>query len=167
MSLPDDRPCLGLPTEVFFPQPGGTGYALAFAACRQCAYRVECLHEFYGQPDVAGMKLAGTGCWGGTRASERVDRREAFRIARQGRPEWGGDAVNVQPSPLDLPLDEPVADGLPKPRTGPRPRHGGEAAYVKYGCRCSVCVDAQRARWRRSDDLRRQRQRGDGSSEAA
>lgn len=47
------------------------------------------------------------------------------------------------------------AEGLPRGD----PRHGTSNAYRTYGCHCDKCIAAERARVKRSNEQRRERER--------
>lgn len=56
--------CLGMDTDVFYPDPGRRSAQPALAICRECPVRQECMDHALSQPEVFGV-------WGGATAPER------------------------------------------------------------------------------------------------
>jgi WhiB family redox-sensing transcriptional regulator len=65
--LPDfvfDALCAQTDSEVFFPEAGSRGKAVAVKVCRSCPAEVDCRKWAVAQPDLLGI-------WGGTSAHDR------------------------------------------------------------------------------------------------
>lgn len=101
----------------------------AKAVCAACPVMDECRTFALELADSGRAVDVPVGIWGGTNAAER----RAMLTRRRMRSAPRTDEFVV----------------------GTRARHGSHNAYREYGCRCPVCVEGQKARWRASYRRRR------------